>query len=106
MTNLPLTPLGGARGWSTFAHQAVALSRSRGFGGESLAGSRCFLRLGPRGFFFSHWEVSKPNYGDENLREALCSQGISKRLQGHMSGSKFCYLCDQLWGRGPVISLP
>ena len=52
MTNLPLSPLGGARGWSTFAHQAVALSRSRGFGGESLAGSRCFLRLGPRGFFF------------------------------------------------------
>lgn len=66
MTNLPLTPLGGAHGRGMLAHQAAALSRSQGFRGESLTGSRCFLRLGPRAFFFffSHWEVSMLSSGD------------------------------------------
>ena len=79
MTNLPLTPLGGARGRGTFAHQAAVLSRSQGFGGESLAGSRCFLRLGPRGFsFFSLGSFNAKFWWLDLERSPLLSRDFEK----------------------------
>lgn len=62
MPNLPLTPLGGARGRGTLAHQAAALSRSPGPEEKAWQVLGASSDLG-QGLFFL-WEVSMLSSGD------------------------------------------